>query len=372
MIIIENSFESFHAVANRKKIIAFGASNFLQLISLNYKDLKLEQYIYCVVDNDISKQGKSISINGCNKGIISPQQLLKFDEKDIAVLITSDIYVYEIYKQLEKMLNGRNIEVFGLSLMIAKNIDDTSERYMQFLNNETSYKIPKIIHYFWFSGEEKTGLVKECLESWKKTCPDYELKEWNGNNYNISVNDFVYKAYKKKKWAYVSDYARLDVVYRYGGIYLDLDVILYKNLDILLSQDFFVGFGPIRDIEAAVFGAKKGCPILKEMMHIYDDKKFDENESMTLFNLQPILLDRFFEKKGFEINGKYQKKDGITIYPRDLFSAKNWFTGAYEITDVALGIHECAGGWVNKNGKSSKRIKMENNINLEQIYKMEV
>lgn len=367
--IVENSFDSFHSIAKTKKVIAFGASKFLQLISLNYKDLKLDQYIDCVVDNDSNKQGKSIILHNCEKNIISPQQLLMFEEENVVILITSDVYVYEIYKQLENMFQGKDIKVFVLSLMIAKHIDDSSEQYLPSINSFKEFKIPKIIHYFWFSKEEKTGLIKECIESWKKVCPDYELKEWNGDNYDVTANAFAYEAYKQKKWAYVSDYARLDVVHKYGGIYLDLDVVLYKNLDILLSQDFFVGFGPIRDIEAAIFGAKQGCSILKEMMQIYDNKKFDVNESMTLFNLQPILLDRFFEKKGFAINGKYQERDGIVIYPRDLFSAKNWFTNAYEMTDVALGIHECAGGWVSSDGKSSKQIKMEGNKKLEEIYK---
>ena len=229
-------------------------------------------------------------------------------------------------------------------------------------------KIPKTIHYFWFSGEKKDGLSLRCIESWKRACPDYEIKEWNSDNYDITVNPFAHEAYKQRKWAYVSDYARLDTVYKYGGIYLDMDVVLYKSLDMLLKKDFFVGFGPIRDIEAAIFGAAKGCALVKEMMDIYRDIEFDMETSMRLPNLQPLLLDRFFESKGFEINGKYQERDGMAIYPRDLFSAKNWFTGEYEATDTALGIHECAGGWVGKNGRGSKQARAEGIMKLRMIY----
>jgi len=369
MLLIKNHFEEFYSVAGRKKIVAFGASDFLRLISLNYKELRLEQYIDCVVDNNAKKQGKSIEINGCKKNIVSPEMLLTFDADTTAVLISSDVYAYEIYVQLEEMLKDKNMDVFVLSLMISAHVDEMSNAGNLVVHQGQEIVIPKIIHYFWFSGEKKTDLAEKCIESWKRTCPDYEIKEWNTDNYDVSVNAFVYEAYRQKKWAYVSDYARLDTVYKYGGIYLDLDVILYKCMDALLKHDFFIGFGPIRDIEAAAFGAKPRCRIVKEMLEIYENKKFDPNTSITLLQLQPVLLDRFFEKKGFQINGKYQEKDRITIYPRDVFSAKNWFTGEYELTDAAVGIHECAGGWTSNGGKSSKQIKMEGTKKLIEIYK---
>ncbi len=367
MKIAGNSFEEFHSVACKKKLIAFGASDFLRVISLNYKDLKLDDYIECVADNSVEKQGGYIMVNGSRKPVISPDDIRKYEEDSFAILIASDVYAYEIYRQLEIMLGEKNVDIFVLSLMISRHVDDITERHV-LADYDGEDKIPKIIHYFWFSGEKKDELSLRCLESWRKACPDYELKEWNSSNYDVKANSFAYTAYKQGKWAYVSDYARMETVYKYGGIYLDLDVVLYKNMDLFLKNDFFVGFGPLRDIEAAIFGARKGCPVVKEMMDIYKNMRFDINTSMTLSNLQPMLLDRFFERKGFEINGRFQKKDGMTIYPRDLFSAKNWFTGAYEMTDTAFGIHECAGGWAEKNGKSSKQIRAEATRLLEKIY----
>lgn len=367
MKIAGNSFEEFHNVAGRKRIIAFGASDFLRVISLNYKDLRLDRYIICVADNDVDKQGGHVMVNGSMKPIISPDGIKEYDEESFAVLITSDVFSYEIYCQLENMLRKRDMDIFILSLMVSAHIDDVTERHM-FAGCDDVDKIPKIIHYFWFSGEEKDELALRCIESWRRACPDYEIKEWNSHNYDVAANPFAHEAYEQRKWAYVSDYARLDIVHRFGGIYLDLDVILYKNLDVLLKNDFFVGFGPIRDIEAAIFGAKRGSSIVAEMMEIYKGRAFHIDTSMTLPNLQPILLDRFFEDKGFEINGRYQKKNGMTIYPRDLFSAKNWFTGEQEMTDAALGIHECIGGWAGKGGKSGKQIRAEGTRRLEKIY----
>lgn len=367
MKIVCNGFEEFHNAAQKKKIIAFGASDFLREISLNYKDLHLKDYISCVADNDVEKQGGHMMVEGSVKPIVSPDILQKYDEDSFAVLITTDVYAYEIYKQLEILLGDKNVDIFILSLMISAHIDDTTNSQM-LAGYVGEDKIPRTIHYFWFSGEEKDALAQRCIQSWKRACPDYELKEWNSSNYDVTVNSFAHEAYRKGKWAYVSDYARLDVVHRYGGIYLDLDVVLYQNLDVLLKNNFFVGFGPLRDIEAAIFGARKGCAIVKEMLEIYSDLEFDINTSMRLSNLQPILLARFFENKGFKINGRYQSRDGITIYPRDLFSGKNWFTGEYETTDAALGIHECAGGWTEKNGRSGKQIRAEGTRKLKHIY----
>lgn len=367
MRIAGNSFEEFHDAAHRKKIIAFGASDFLRIISLNYKDLRLDYCIESVADNDVGKQGRYIMVNGSRKPIILPDSLREYDEDSFAVLISSDVYAYEIYRQLETMLGDKDVDIFVLPMMISAHVDDATEKHM-LERRDGKEKIPKTIHYFWFSGEKKDELSLRCIESWKKACPDYDIKEWNSRNYDVTANSFAHEAYKQGKWAYVSDYARLDTVYKYGGIYLDLDVILYKSLDVLLKNNFFVGFGPIRDIEAAIFGAVKGYPAVKEMMDIYRDMEFDVDTSMRLPNLQPILLDRFFEGKGFEINGKYQEKNGMAVYPRDLFSAKNWFTGEYELTDVALGVHECAGGWAEKNGKGGKQIRADGIRKLDGLY----
>ena len=88
--------------------------------------------------------------------------------------------------------------------------------------------IPKKIHYFWIGGNPKPESVLYCIDSWKKYCPDYEIIEWNESNYDFTKNEYMRQAYEAKKWAFVTDYARLDVIYKYGGIYLDTDVELIK------------------------------------------------------------------------------------------------------------------------------------------------
>ena len=105
--------------------------------------------------------------------------------------------------------------------------------------------IPKKIHYCWVGGNSKPPLVKKCIQSWKKYCPDYEIIEWNESNYDISKNIYMKQAYEAKKWAFVTDYMRLDIIYEHGGIYLDTDVELIKNIDDLLSNEAFAGIESI-------------------------------------------------------------------------------------------------------------------------------
>ena len=91
--------------------------------------------------------------------------------------------------------------------------------------------IPKVIHYCWFGGNPYPQIVKDCIKTWEKYCPDYEIKLWDESNYDISKNEWLRNAYNSKKWAFVSDYARLDIIFNEGGIYLDTDVELIKTLD---------------------------------------------------------------------------------------------------------------------------------------------
>ena len=102
--------------------------------------------------------------------------------------------------------------------------------------------IPKKIHYFWFGGNEKPKSVKKCIDSWKKYCPDYEVIEWNESNFDIRCMPFVEQAYEAKKYAFVSDVARLMMIYEYGGIYMDTDVEVIKPLDNLLENKAYMGF----------------------------------------------------------------------------------------------------------------------------------
>lgn len=127
------------------------------------------------------------------------------------------------------------------------------------------YDIPKVIHYVWFGKNPKTKSIKKCIASWRKYCPDYRIIEWNETNYNIRKNRYMYEAYKAKKWAFASDYARYDIIYQFGGIYLDTDVELVASMDPLLHNKMFMCFLEDKRLNSGLgFGSIPHNPIIKD------------------------------------------------------------------------------------------------------------
>lgn len=137
--------------------------------------------------------------------------------------------------------------------------------------------IPKTIHYCWFGHNPKPALMQRCILSWKRFCPDYTIIEWNEDNFDTSINDYVKEAYEAQKWAFVTDFARLWIVYKNGGIYLDTDVELIKPLDSFLGNAAFFGFENNRVINTGLgFGAEAGNPIVGQMLSAYDGLHFKQ------------------------------------------------------------------------------------------------
>ena len=198
-------------------------------------------YINFFVDNDPKKWGEKKLVCGREILIISPNMLLKeFSKKDI-LLITSRYYV-DIYNQLQKEDKLRNVGCYIWPFIAPQYPSDVflPEKIRQMEKNKQ--QIPKVLHYFWFGRTEFPELEQKCLDTWSEKCPDYEIIRWDESNYDISKNKYMKQAYEAKKWGFVPDYARLDVVYRYGGIYLDTDVEVVKCFDSLLNLSAFVGF----------------------------------------------------------------------------------------------------------------------------------
>lgn len=346
----KSQFQNFIGFTNKKRVVAFGATIFMQVISENYPELKLAEKVDYVVDNDLNKDGTTYNICGCPKEIHTFNYLFNDNLSEVVILIASDAYALEMYDQVKRIPELIEVPCFCLPLMIMNRVDDDS-RKIEVLGSQ---RIPKIIHCFWFSGDEKDELSKKCIESWKKYCPDYEIKEWNTHNYDVTKNKYMHDAYKARKWAYVTDYARLDMVHEYGGFYFDFDLELLKSIEPLLGASFITGFGPIRDVELAAFGAEKGSNLVKSILDEYENRTFDVDKKLTLKDVQPIFMDKFMRNHGFVIDGKYQNIDGNVLLPRDSFSPRNWFTGELEIKDTSFGVHHCAGGWNSRDEVKNK------------------
>ncbi len=206
--------------------------------------------------------------------------------------------------------------------------------------------IPKIIHYCWFGHGEKPNSVKKCIESWRKFCPDYEIKEWTEDDFDVNINLYCQQAYESRKWAFVSDYARLWIVYNYGGVYLDTDVELVRSYNPLLKHKCFVGRQPgFQANTGAGFGSEKGHPVVKIMMDDYNDIPFiKENGEMDLWTC-PHRNSQWLFKNGLKRDDSYQEIADVAIYPIEYFSPKDAWTRSTKRTKNTYSIHHCDGTW---------------------------
>lgn len=208
--------------------------------------------------------------------------------------------------------------------------------------------IPKIIHYCWFGGNSKPKLAEKCIKSWKKYCRGYQIIEWNEDNYDLSKAPlYVRQAYEAKKWAFVTDYVRLQVVYEHGGIYLDTDVQILKKLNDLLQHNAYFGFESDENVATGLgFGAVQGCPIIKELMDDYQAIPFlKENGSFDMTPC-PVRNRDVFVRHGLKLDGTRQiLADDILILPQEYLSPISGGNGLI-CTKNTVSIHWYAASWM--------------------------
>lgn len=215
--------------------------------------------------------------------------------------------------------------------------------------------IPKVIHYCWFGGNPKNDVINKCIESWKKYCPDYEIKEWNEKNYDITKHPFMKKAYEAKKWAFVSDYARVDILYQYGGVYLDTDVELVASLDSYLKYNFYAGFESVSFVSFGLgFGSVEGHPVLKDILKYYDNLEFPDNEFAISMVSCPRIQTEVLVKHGMVCNNQTQVFEDCHIFSTEYFSPMSFKTGQTNITENTVSIHHYDMSWNSESFKKSK------------------
>lgn len=206
--------------------------------------------------------------------------------------------------------------------------------------------IPKIIHYIWFGGNPLGEKELAYIESWKRFCPDYEIVRWDESNFDVTQNQYCYEAYKAKKWAFVSDYARLWILVNYGGIYMDTDVEVVKPLDSFLVHDAFSGFEKIDSIPTGIMASRAGFPLFDRLLHDYDDRTFIMDDGSFDETTNVVAITNACLECGFKPNNTFQTVDSFTLYPKDWFCPKNIDTGVIEMTSNTHTIHHFRGSWV--------------------------
>lgn len=211
--------------------------------------------------------------------------------------------------------------------------------------------IPKTIHYAWFGNNPLPPLAIKCMESWKKYCPDYEIKGWNESNYDYTLHPYPYEAYKHKKYAFVTDYMRMDILYRYGGIFFDTDVEIIKNFDSLMTYEGFTGFecGEFEEFPVNVgigIGANKGNPIIKAMLDDYDGRQFIDEKGKLNMTPCPLYQTRVLKSFGLIPENTCQNLGDMIVFPTEYFCPKNYYTAKTKITPNTYSIHHYSATWM--------------------------
>lgn len=351
MKFINIPYKEFANNIKERKIIHFGASSAWHYYLKTFPDISenvLDRTLF-IVDNNLSKQGQQYEING-RQFLVRNAEALKETKEDYVILVTVSLaYQKSICEQLSALGLPQDTECYSLPLMTHNFHETDNSCVREYFDSHKKQVIQPIIHSFWFSGEEKPDLYKKCMDSWYQYCPDFQIIEWNEKNYDMTKNQYMREAFEHRKWAFVSDFARLDVLYRYGGIYLDMDVELVAPLTPLLcAESFFCrqedGFLEL----GSGFGVQAGDPLIGEMLETYKDRKLILDNGEMDKTPQPEWLSGILNKHGFGRCHDSQVIDDRLILSNDYVTCH---AGEGTVQDAKIGIHWHSGGWLDAGEK---------------------
>ena len=243
--------------------------------------------------------------------------------------------------------------------------------------------IPKVIHYCWFGRNPLPESAVKCINSWRKFMPDYEIKEWNEDNFDVNAIPYTAEAYQHKKYAFVSDYARFWILYRYGGVYFDTDVELIKPIDDIIERGAFMGIEQMcvvvpQDLigypliaPGLGIGVEKENAFCKQILDYYTGLNFlDKNGEIGEMVTIVVHTTRLFVQHGLEKSGAMQHIAGITLYPEDYFNPLDDLTGRVRKTENTRSIHWYARTWQDRHPFKQWLSRMSHRLFGLQLYKL--
>ena len=230
--------------------------------------------------------------------------------------------------------------------------------------------IPKIIHYCWFGRKPKPELAEKCIRSGKKFCPDYEILEWNEDNFDVTAAPkYVQQAYEQRRWAFVSDFVRLKALTEMGGVYMDTDVEVIKPLDPYLHHQAFAGFEHPERVQTGLLACEKDFPLFREFMAYYDTASFLQEDGTPDVTTNVEVLTRLCRERGMVCNDTCQEVAGLSIYPREIFCPVDYDTKKLKKTRKTVTIHWFSGSWhtqeeLEAEAAEKRRLKKEKMSNI--------
>lgn len=226
--------------------------------------------------------------------------------------------------------------------------------------------IPKKIHYCWFGGKALPEDTVRYIGSWRRHCPDYEIKEWNESNFDLDMFPYVREAYDAGKYAFVSDVARLYALASEGGVYMDTDVEVLKPLDCFLGHEAFSGFEDAGHVTTGVIGSEKGGKYVSENLAEYGKRHFVKEDGSLDTTTNVAVMTDYMKRHGLRMDDSLQELPGlITIYPREYFCPKDSYAYSRNpgcVTENTHAIHYFAGTWQIRNTPEYIRLRKKYRI----------
>lgn len=331
---------------NSKRVICWGIGNYFQAFIDSCSEFIDTLSLVYLIDNNVETQNSYRVVRGMNIPVISYEEYLCNRQENDLIIITT---VH--YKEIIEQMNDCSVQITYIPYALVQhertNINNITKR-------DNTPLIPAKIHYCWFGHGDVPEKDKEYIEGWKRICPQYEIICWNEDNFDIGINDYVKCAYEQKKWAFVTDYVRMYVLYHEGGIYMDTDVELLKNLDDLRYQYAYMGMEESGCVASGLgMGTVAHNPILGEILELYDRISLADIKSWSKWKVNADWESNVLRKHGFCANNQYQIVENIAIYPSEFFSPVLVGQDKIEISDNTYSIHHYHYSWLDERERKS-------------------
>lgn len=352
MKLINSSFSEMaqYIKASNSRVIMFGAGVIGQItVPEILRQYGLIDSIDLFIDNDSRKWQTKICLYGREIDVAGPASL---ETAENSVVLVNISRFSSVLDQLNSMDSLKDTHVYLVPAMCIEDFCQASSSGRTVLTEKAV--IPKKIHYIWLGKKDIPDRLKKCIDSWKKYCPDYEIIRWDEDNYDFSGNRYMKETYSAGAYGFVPDYARLDILYRYGGIYLDTDVEVVRSLDPLLNQEAFCGVEKWQTINfGGCSGAAKGNRVIKRFLDAREDLSFINDDGSENRNTCGFYDSRVAIDLGYRIDGTTQCIDGMNIYGYDYFHPYDYMSGKLNRTENTYTIHWFNGGWLSEEQKAA-------------------